>query len=152
MKTTFKAIVLIVVVIIFNACDSNKNENKSENIINENDDYSVNELDEKTIPKVVGLWKLFKIETMDGDSRIRESNDYLNIKIDKTYESNYFKGKWVLTYGNSDGKLKTFIVFEPQSGRFTDIMEVSITNENNTTYLKLINLARKQTEIYVHQN
>jgi hypothetical protein len=89
---------------------------------------------------------------MDGDSRIRESNDYLNIKIDKTYESNYFKGKWVLTYGNSDGKLKTYIVFEPQSGRFTDIMEVSITNENNTTYLKLINLARKQTEIYVHQN
>lgn len=160
MKTT--SAIILSALIIFTSCknDSTENLNSSsttkivETKAAESIENSLVELETSYSSQIVGLWKLNKHESQNGDSYFETNNEFMEIKSNKRYEENSYRGVWFLSFcKDSTGivallsKIRRYNQYELK----VDVNRISIINENNTRYLKLTTMKDGSSLYYIRQ-
>jgi hypothetical protein len=87
---------------------------------------------------------------------VERDNSFIEIKANRTFEKDGYKGKWLITFGkDSLGATTLFTILQSYYRNGDDVKvetyKLEKAQENNTTYLKFIALTDGRQSYYIRQ-
>ena len=148
-------IFIISIIVLLVSCDNSRQKVLSSENLSLN--QSIESLDKNFRNDLVGLWKLFKYQYSDGGENMAESNEYLKIQVNNSFEGHRDNGKWFVSFVKDSSTNKVTPIYSEMtrySSRENRLKSyhLEIVEENSKLFLKLVNITDQKREIFTKED